>query len=178
MGSPRVSALRFVTFDNRNTQGVKIEVYYTGKTTEKYLRTGEEIYQRRLSHYLPISFTVLPDIRQAGKLSSEKLTEREGANLLAKINPDDRLVLLDESGKSYRSVDFASWLEGELHRPARRLVFAVGGAFGFSPDVYTRADHLLRLSSMTFSHQMVRLFFTEQLYRAMTILRNEKYHNE
>ncbi len=157
---------------------MKVQVYYTGKTTEKYLRTGEEIYVKRLGHYLPITFTVLPDVRQAGKLGSDRLRELEGEALLSKIGPEDRLVLLDEKGESYRSTAFAAWLEKEFHRPARRLVFVVGGAFGFSPQVYGRADHLLRLSDMTFSHQMVRLFFTEQLYRAMTILRNEKYHNE
>lgn len=156
---------------------MKVQVYYTGKTSEAYLRTGEEIYARRLGHYLPISFTVLPDIKQAGKLSPEQLIEREGQALLAKINPDDRLVLLDEGGSTYGSVAFAEWLERELHRPARRLVFVVGGAFGFSREVYDRADHKISLSAMTFSHQMVRLFFTEQLYRAMTIIRNEKYHN-
>ncbi|NJB85389.1 23S rRNA (pseudouridine1915-N3)-methyltransferase [Lewinella marina] len=157
---------------------MKVQVYYTGKTSEQYLRTGEEIYARRLGHYLPITFTVLPDIKQAGKLSPEQLIDREGQALLAKINPDDRLVLLDEGGSSFGSVAFAEWLERELHRPARRLVFVVGGAFGFSRDVYNRADQLISLSPMTFSHQMVRLFFTEQLYRAMTIIRNEKYHNE
>ncbi|THH41441.1 23S rRNA (pseudouridine(1915)-N(3))-methyltransferase RlmH [Neolewinella litorea] len=156
---------------------MKVQVYYTGKTSEQYLRTGEEIYIRRLGHYLPITFTVLPDIKQGGKLTPEQLIDREGQALLDKINPDDRLVLLDEGGSTYGSVAFAEWLERELHRPARRLVFAVGGAFGFSRQVYDRADHTISLSAMTFSHQMVRLFFAEQLYRAMTIIRNEKYHN-
>ena len=156
---------------------VKVAVYYTGKTAEKYLRTGEEIYAGRLKHYLPIDFYVLPDVRQGGKLTPERLVVAEGETLLGKLSPDDHLVLLDEAGEGYSSEEFAAWMEKQLHRPARRLVFVVGGAYGFSPDVYARANHKLRLSRMTFSHQMVRLFFTEQLYRAMTILRNEKYHN-
>ncbi|WP_116124381.1 23S rRNA (pseudouridine(1915)-N(3))-methyltransferase RlmH [Lewinella sp. IMCC34183] len=156
---------------------MKVAVYYTGKTAEKYLRMGEEIYAKRLTHYLPIEITVLPDIKGGGKYSPERLIELEGAALLSRVGPDDYLILLDESGTGYTSEAFAAWLEKQLHRPARRLVFAVGGAYGFSPALYERANHLLRLSEMTFSHQMVRLFFTEQLYRAMTILRNEKYHN-
>ncbi len=156
---------------------MKVQVYFIGKTKEKYLRSGEEIFTKRLRHYLPVAFDVLPDIRQAGKMSSEELKIQEGKVLLSRLNPDDRLILLDEGGKQYSSVELASWLEKELQRPARRLVLVVGGAFGFSEEIYSRADHLLSLSRMTFSHQMVRVFFLEQLYRAMTILRNEKYHN-
>ena len=157
---------------------MKVQLYFIGKTKEKYLRTGEEIYAKRLGRYLPIRIDVLPDIRQAGKLKPDELTAREGELLLSKVTADDRLVLLDEGGQQFGSVAMAAWLEKELQRPARRLVFVVGGAFGFAPAVYARADAKLSLSTMTFSHQMVRLFFLEQLYRCMTILRNEKYHNE
>ncbi len=157
---------------------MKIQVYYIGKTTEKYLRTGEEIYQKRLRHYLPIHFEVLPDVKNGGRLQTATLREREGDALLTRINAEDRLILLDETGELLRSTQLAEWLGQELQRPSRRLVFAVGGAFGFSTAVYARAQLKLSLSTLTFSHQMVRLFFTEQLYRAMTILRNEKYHNE
>ncbi len=157
---------------------MKVHVYFVGKTTEKYLRTGEEIYRKRLGHYLPISFDVLADIKQGGKLDPGKRKEKEGELILSRLNPDDRLILLDEGGASFSSKELATWLDRELQRPARKLVFVVGGAFGFSPAVYARANGKLSLSTLTFSHQMVRLFFTEQLYRAMTILRNEKYHNE
>ena len=157
---------------------MKVQIYFVGKTQEKYLRTGEEIYAGRLRHYLPISIDVLPDVRQAGKLSPDRLRELEGERILGQVQNDDRLILLDEGGKLFSSTELATWVERELQRPARRLIFVVGGAFGFSPAVYARADVKLSLSRMTFSHQMVRLFFLEQLYRAMTILRNEKYHNE
>ncbi|MGB3801164.1 MAG: 23S rRNA (pseudouridine(1915)-N(3))-methyltransferase RlmH [Lewinella sp.] len=156
---------------------MKVQIYFIGKTKEKYLRTGEDIYAKRLGHYLPVAVETLPDIRQGGKMSPEDLKEAEGRSLLAKLSTDDRLILLDEGGINHSSTELASWLEKELHRPARRLVFAVGGAFGFSEELYQRADQKLSLSRMTFSHQMVRLFLLEQLYRAMSILRNEKYHN-
>jgi 23S rRNA (pseudouridine1915-N3)-methyltransferase len=157
---------------------MKVQLYYTGKTTEDYLRTGERIYEKRLQHYLPIAFDVLPPVKGANKMEPQQRTVREGEQLLGKLATDDRLILLDEGGDQYSSKEFANWLDRELQRPARRLVLVVGGAFGFSEAVYARANGKLSLSKMTFSHQMIRLFLTEQLYRAMTILRNEKYHNE
>ncbi|WP_238750372.1 23S rRNA (pseudouridine(1915)-N(3))-methyltransferase RlmH [Neolewinella maritima] len=157
---------------------MKVSVLYIGKTGEKYLQQGEAVYQKRLGHYLPITFQVVPDIKGAGKLPTDLLRQREAEAVLSRLQSTDRLILLDEGGKQYSSVDFAQWLDKELQRPARRLVFLVGGAFGFDAALYERADGKLSLSKMTFSHQMVRLFLTEQLYRAMTILRNEKYHNE
>jgi len=157
---------------------MKVIVYFIGKTTESYLREGEAIYAKRLKHYLPISFEVLPDIKGAGKMSSDKLKEKEGEMVLSRLKNDDGLILLDEGGKQYGSVDFAHWLDRQLQQPYRRLIFLVGGAFGFPPAVYERANGKLSLSKMTFSHQMIRLFISEQLYRAMTILRGEKYHNE
>ena len=157
---------------------MKVEVMYVGKTAEKYLRTGEEVYAKRLRHYLPIAFTTLPDVKNAGKLSAEQLKEREGETILSRLRNEDGLILLDEAGEQFGSVAFARWLDRQLQRPYRRLVFLVGGAYGFSPAVYARANGKLSLSAMTFSHQMVRLFLSEQLYRAMTILRGERYHNE
>ncbi|OAV44878.1 23S rRNA (pseudouridine(1915)-N(3))-methyltransferase RlmH [Lewinella sp. 4G2] len=157
---------------------MKVQVYYVGKTSEKYLREGEAIYQKRLRHYLPISFDILPDIRNAGKLSSEALKEKEGELILSKVNNEDGLILLDEGGKRFTSVKFSAWIDRQLQMPYRRLIFVVGGAFGFSDAVYQRANGKLSLSDMTFSHQMIRLFFAEQLYRGMSILRGEKYHNE
>lgn len=157
---------------------MKVIVYFIGKTTESYLREGEAIYAKRLKHYLPISFEVLPDIKGAGKMSPDQLKEKEGELVLSRLKNDDGLILLDEGGKQYGSVDFAHWLDRQLQLPYRRLIFLVGGAFGFPPAVYDRANSKLSLSKMTFSHQMIRLFISEQLYRAMTILRGEKYHNE
>jgi 23S rRNA (pseudouridine1915-N3)-methyltransferase len=157
---------------------MKVHVYFIGKTTESYLREGEAIYAKRLKHYLPITFEVLPDIKGAGKMSPDKLKEKEGELVLSRLKNDDGLILLDEGGKQYGSVDFAYWLDKQLQRPYRRLIFLVGGAFGFPPASYERATGKLSLSIRTFSHQMIRLFISEQLYRAMTILRGEKYHNE
>ncbi|MTB50464.1 23S rRNA (pseudouridine(1915)-N(3))-methyltransferase RlmH [Lewinella sp. W8] len=157
---------------------MKVQVYYIGKTSERYLQQGEAIYAKRLKHYLPISFEIIPDVKGGGKLPSEQLKEREGELVMARLKSDDRLILLDEGGEYFGSVAFAKWLDKQLQLPFRRLVFVVGGAFGFSPALYARANAKLSLSKMTFSHQMIRLFFAEQLYRAMTILRGEKYHNE
>ena len=155
---------------------MKIEFWVIGKTSEKYLETGIEMFERRLRHYLPFSLAVLPDVK--GKFADpEQLKRREGDMLLSRLSPDDWLVLLDEQGQDFTSVGLAQWLERKLAGSARRMVFVVGDAFGFSPEVYARAQERISLSRLTFSHQMVRLFFVEQLYRAMTILRNEPYHN-
>jgi 23S rRNA (pseudouridine1915-N3)-methyltransferase len=156
---------------------VKVHVYVQGKTKESYLRRGEDIYRKRLRHYLPIDFTVLPDIKKGSRMPPWQLREAEGRQLLASCTARDRLILLDEAGRDFTSTGFADYLGQQLQRPERSLIFAVGGAFEFSEEVYDRSDDKIRLSSMTFSHQMVRVFFLEQLYRAMTILKNEKYHN-
>ncbi len=149
-----------------------------GKTSEKYLAEGIAVFNKRLSHYLPYKYEVMPDVKRAGKMSPVQLKEEEGKFILQKTNSDDYLILLDENGKGFTSRNFSKHLERLLQQPYKRIIFQVGGAFGFSPDVYQRANAKLSLSEMTFSHQMIRLFFAEQLYRAMTIIRNEKYHNE
>ncbi|KAA3631743.1 MAG: 23S rRNA (pseudouridine(1915)-N(3))-methyltransferase RlmH [Bacteroidetes bacterium] len=149
-----------------------------GKTSEKYLEEGIAVFNKRLSHYLPYKYEIMPDVKKAGKMSPVQLKEEEGKMILQKTNSDDYLILLDENGKSFTSKDFSKHLEKLLQQPYKRIIFQVGGAFGFSPEVYKRANAKLSLSEMTFSHQMIRLFFTEQLYRTMTIIRNEKYHNE
>lgn len=156
---------------------MKVELWAIGKTSEKYLDAGIEIFERRIRHYVPFTWTVLPDVK--GKYTdAEQLKKKEGEMLLARLAPDDWLVLLDEQGQEHTSVGLAQWLERRLAGPGRRLVFVVGGAFGFAPEVYARANEQLALSRLTFSHQMVRLFFLEQLYRALTILKNEPYHNQ
>ena len=135
------------------------------------------LYEKRLKHYLPFQWSVLPDIKGAGSLSAQQVKAKEGESILSKLKDDDLLILLDERGRALSSEGFATYLDKKLQQSQRRLIFLIGGAYGFSDALYERAKDQLSLSSMTFSHQMVRLFFMEQLYRAMTILRNEPYHN-
>ncbi len=157
---------------------MKVELWVVGKTSEKYLKTGIEIYEKRLGHYLPFKMIVIPDVKAGKGINALAVKEQEGQRILSKLKSEDLLVLLDEKGDSFSSVRFAKHLDRLLMRPERRLIFLIGGAFGFSATLYARAQAQLALSTMTFSHQMIRLFFLEQLYRAMTILRNEPYHNE
>lgn len=156
---------------------MKVECWLTGKTQDGYLVEGISVYEKRLRHYLPFEMSVLPDVKQAGKMSPDQQKTREGEIILSRLKPEDFLILLDEKGRQFDSVGFSTWLENLLQQPWKRIIFQVGGAYGFSEEVYSRANAKLSLSSMTFSHQMVRLFFLEQLYRAMTIIRNEPYHN-
>ncbi len=152
---------------------MKVELWAIGKTNERYLEEGIALYEKRLKHYLPFEWVILPDVKAAGHL----LKAREGELVLSRIRAEDWLALLDEKGQLMGSEAFATHLDKKLQQPHRRLIFLIGGAYGFSPAVYQRANETLSLSPMTFSHQMVRLFFLEQLYRAMTILRHEPYHN-
>ncbi|MBV6428624.1 MAG: Ribosomal RNA large subunit methyltransferase H [Haliscomenobacter sp.] len=157
---------------------MKVECCWIGKTQEPYLEEGITRYEKRLKHYLPFETVLIPDIRGAGKVPPEEIKRQEGERLLARVKPEDFLVLLDEKGQSFSSSHFARWLDQRMQWTHKRLIFQIGGAYGFSEAVYSRANAMLSLSEMTFSHQMVRLFFLEQLYRAMTILRNEPYHNQ
>jgi 23S rRNA (pseudouridine1915-N3)-methyltransferase len=154
---------------------MKIELWQIGKTSESYLKEGVSIFEKRLKHYCTFETLTLPDVKQ--NLDAEQLKTKEGALILMKLQKDDILILLDEKGVEFDSVGFASFLEKKQNMSTKRLIFQIGGAFGFSEDVYSRADAQISLSKMTFSHQMIRLFFTEQLYRAFTILKGEKYHN-
>ncbi|MBQ9639686.1 MAG: 23S rRNA (pseudouridine(1915)-N(3))-methyltransferase RlmH [Bacteroidales bacterium] len=149
-----------------------------GKTDEKYLCDGIALYESRLRHYANVRLLPLNEVRGGHLLGVEELKRREAELIEKELKPTDCVVLLDEHGRQYRSVEFADFLQGRMNAGTRRLVFIIGGAFGFSPTLYSRAQFKLSLSAMTFNHQMVRLFFAEQLYRAFTILRNEKYHNE
>ncbi len=157
---------------------MKIKLIVIGKTDEAFLDEGIEKYLKRLKHYHSVEFIVIPDLKQAGKYTADKLKEAEGKLILGKVQEGDHLILLDEKGKSFTSQEFAAFLQKKLNAVTTNLVFAVGGAFGFSPEVYARANDKISLSKMTFTHQMVRLFFFEQLYRGFTILRGEKYHND
>ncbi len=156
---------------------MKVSCWFIGKTAFPYLKEGMAVYEKRLGHYLPFESVILPDVKNAGKMKTEQLKKEEAKIVLSKVKSEDYLVLLDEKGRQYSSVEFAQFLEKRLQASHRRLIFLVGGAFGFAPELYERAQAKLSLSKMTFSHQMVRLFFLEQVYRAMTILRGEKYHN-
>lgn len=156
---------------------MKITLLVVGKTTNADLQKLIDDYKERLGHYLSFSLQVIPDIKNSKNLSQEEQKQREGQLILNALTPTDRLILLDEHGKEYRSIEFAQQLNVWLSA-GQNIVFAVGGPYGFSKSVYARANGKLSLSQMTFSHQMIRLFFTEQLYRAMTILRGEPYHHE
>ncbi len=156
---------------------MRVECWMIGKTNEAYLKEGMQIYTKRLVRYIPFEKIIYPDVKNASKMPTDILKKKEGEIILSKLKPDDFLVLLDENGKHYTSEAFAKYLDQQLQMSYKRIIFQIGGAFGFSDEVYARANAKLALSKMTFSHQMIRLFFFEQLYRAMTILRNEPYHN-
>ena len=149
-----------------------------GRTSEKWLQEGIVHYFNRLKHYLPFEAKILPGIKNGGKLTPEVLKQKEGKEILKNIDASDRLILLDENGKNFTSREFAGFVEKQMVSGTRRLVFVIGGAWGFSDDVYGRANYKISLSPMTFSHQIVRLIFAEQLYRALTILNHEPYHHD
>ncbi len=158
---------------------MKCELWMIGKTSFSWLEEGISLYKKRLAHYISFQIEVIPDVKSSGSLPTEQLKQKEAEQVLKRMQKDDLLVLLDERGKKFSSVDFAGFLEKEtLLGRGRRIIFLVGGAYGFHTSLYDRAQFQLSLSEMTFSHQMVRLFFVEQLYRAMTIIRGESYHND
>lgn len=155
---------------------MKLLLIAVGKTTIDIVRRGVDDYLGRLSHYLPVETRIIADVRKAP--SAERQKELEGEAILGALQASDRVVLLDENGREYTSREFAAYCERLQASGAKRVVFIVGGPYGFSPAVYERADAKLSLSRMTFNHEMVRLFFVEQLYRAQTILRGERYHHD
>ena len=157
---------------------MKVAFWRIGKSSPSYFAKAEEEYAHRLSRYLPFELQTLREVRKSGKMSPESLKEKEEEEVLKLLKASDYLILLDEKGRSFSSLAFAKWMETRLNSNARRLIFLAGGAYGFSNALRQRADFLLSLSPMTFSHQLVRPVFLEQLYRAMTILKNEPYHNE
>lgn len=157
---------------------MKISLLVVGKTVEPYFVQGIEEYSKRLAHYVPFETIVIPELRNTKSLSTDQQKEREADLILKALQPGDYIVLLDEHGKEFTSMLFAAYLEKKMANVARRLVFVVGGPYGFSDRIYQTAHEKISLSKMTYSHQMIRLIFTEQLYRAMTILNNEPYHHE
>lgn len=157
---------------------MKVTFLVVGRTIDKHLTTLINDYAERVKHYVPFEMVVVPELKNTKALSAEQQKERESELLQKQLRPGDYIVLLDEGGREFRSMEFAAYLEKKQAQAARRLVFIVGGPYGFAPAIYALANEKVSLSKMTFSHQMVRLFFVEQLYRAMTILRGEPYHHE
>ena len=157
---------------------MKIVLLTIGKTSEKYLIEGIAQYQKRLKHYTQFEMLEIPNLKKAQNFSNAELMKKEGELILKQLQNSDHLVLLDDKGKDFTSPKFAQKLQRWMLSGKKRLVFVVGGAYGFSEDIYARGNEKLSLSKMTFSHQMARLFFVEQIYRGYTILNNEPYHHE
>ena len=157
---------------------MKILVLAIGKTDEQWVHEALFKYSKRLQHYLSFEFEVIQDLKNTKNLSEAQQKEKEGALILKMLKPTDIVFLLDEKGKEYRSLEFAKHLQQQMNSSVKRLVFIIGGPYGFSAELYAKAQGKLALSKMTFSHQMIRPFFVEQLYRAMTILKSEPYHHE
>ena len=156
---------------------MKTELIVVGKTTSTHISACIDDYAERIGHYMPFTISVIPELKNTKAITEQQQKEREGEMILQRVSATDTLILLDEHGTEHRSIEFATWLQ-KKQLSARRLVFVVGGPYGFSQQVYNRANEMISLSRMTFSHQMVRLVFTEQLYRACTIIKGEPYHHE
>jgi len=156
---------------------MRITLLVVGKTTDPRLQSLIEDYQQRLKHYIPFEFVVVPDIKNAKTLSTDQLKSAEGQAILSFLTPAMDVLLLDEHGREFRSIEYADFLQKKMGS-GKDLTLIIGGAYGFSKEVYTRANGKIALSQMTFSHQMIRLMAIEQIYRAMTILRGEPYHHE
>lgn len=157
---------------------MKIVLVVVGKTSTPYIASAVEEYVRRVNRYVPFEIATIPDLRTSKALSEEAQKQREGTAILASLQPGDHVVLLDERGREMTSREFSSEIDRRMVQGLKRLVYVVGGPYGFAKEVYDRADTKLSLSKMTFTHEMVRLFFTEQIYRAMTIMRGEPYHHD
>lgn len=157
---------------------MKIRLLAVGRTDDKKIQHLTDAYASRLKHYIRFELEEIPDLKNTKSLSLGEQREKEGELILKRLDSGDQVLLLDERGKEYRSVEFADFLQKKMNAGTRQLVLVIGGPFGFSEAVYKRSDGSVSLSKMTFSHQMVRLFITEQLYRAFTILKNEPYHHE
>ena len=157
---------------------MKIELFVVGKTNHNYLSPGIEDYLKRINRYIQFSIRCISDAKNTKNLSQQQQKNAEGQNILVAIDNSDYVVLLDEHGKEYKSIEFASLIDKKMQTVAKRLVFVVGGPYGFSEDVYKRANEKISLSKMTFPHDLIRLIFVEQLHRAFSILNHEPYHHE
>ena len=157
---------------------MKITLLTVGKTDKDWVRQGLDIYVSRLKHYIPFAIVEIPELKGVSSLTKEQIKTREGELILKNIRPTDDVILMDERGKQHSSVELAKVIQDKISYAGKDIVFVIGGAYGFSVPVYVRASSKISLSRMTFSHQMVRVIFAEQLYRAFTIIRGEPYHHE
>ena len=157
---------------------MKIKLLAIGKTDDKNLQVLIQNYEKRLKHYIKFELEVIPDLKNAKNLSESEQKEKEGNLIIKKVNPSDQLMLLDEKGVMHTSKEFSKFMQKKMNAGIKQLVLVIGGPYGFSEEVYKRSQGKISLSKMTFSHQMIRLFIVEQIYRAFTILRNEPYHHE
>ena len=157
---------------------MNIELIVVGKTDSKEVNALVDNYTKRINFYNRFNITYIPDVKNTKSLSESQQKTTEGEAILRLLDPSDRVVLLDEKGLEFRSIEYADWLQKRLNSGVKRLVFIIGGPYGFSPEVYARANEKISLSKMTFSHQIIRAIFTEQLYRAFSILHNSPYHHE
>lgn len=174
--SKKMLFLPLVT-DTKGTS-MKIVLLTVGKTDKDWVKMGLDIYVSRLRHYVPFSISEIPELKNVSSLSKEQIKAKEGELILKSLKPSDDVILLDEHGKEFSSVEFAGALQKKISYEGKDIVFVIGGAYGFSEAVYGRANSKISLSRMTFSHQMVRAIFAEQIYRAFTIMRGEPYHHE
>lgn len=156
---------------------MKTILLLVGKTVGKHFIAGINDFTERISHYMPFEIITIPELKNTKHLTEQQQKQMEGELIIKQLQPTDTIVLLDEKGHEFRSIEMARWLE-QKQQSSRRLVFIIGGPYGFSQDVYSKANELISLSKLTFSHQMVRMIFTEQLYRSCTIIKGEPYHHE
>ena len=157
---------------------MKITLLTVGKTDRDWVKEGLDIYVSRLKHYIPFNIVEIPELKNVSALTKDQIKTREGELILKNIRPTDDVILMDERGREYTSVELAKVIQEKISYAGKDMVFVIGGAYGFSQDVYSRANSKISLSKMTFSHQMVRAIFAEQLYRAFTIMKGEPYHHE
>jgi len=155
-----------------------IKLLAIGKTDSSQLQELIEVYQKRLKHYINFDIELIPDLKKTKNLSEDQQKDKEGELILKRLSATDVLILFDEKGKHYTSVEFSTFLQKKMNSGIKQVVFLIGGPYGFSNEIYAKASGKISLSKMTFSHQMVRLFITEQIYRAYTILKNEPYHHQ
>lgn len=171
------NSFRLFYFYYRN-EDMNIQLYAIGKTDDKLVQALTETYQSRLKHYINFDFECIPDIKNTKNLTEQQQKQKEAEQLLGKLELSDFVILLDENGREFSSMEFSKYLQKRMNTGLKRLVFIIGGPYGFADELYTRSNSKLALSRMTFSHQMVRPFFVEQIYRAFTILKNEPYHHQ
>ena len=157
---------------------MKFTLLTVGKTDKKWIQDGIDIYMSRLKHYIPFSIVEIPELKNTSSLSKEQIKQKEAEFILKYLKNDDDLILLDENGKEYKSIEFSKFVSDKMNFANKNIVFLIGGAFGFAQNIYNRASGKISLSRMTFSHQMIRVIFIEQLYRAFTIIKGEPYHHE